>query len=358
MCSTQDCESERAGFPALRQHCIIGNMERHEEVGEHKTKDTTNPESKRMPEVNIHVGNFLPWSAVVKNQTLVDWVEKSGADKLEWMAVGPVSEKIPLGPTREVLTKPVKVLQQIFGERLGSGHVIFNPYAALWGILGRRPDPLRPGESLALYNLVISNEAASKMALQKLELVKKGKFPVVVYPPFHGEEIQSKYNESYLQTHPAFYNDVRGAASIIKAVKAGEYSKVCVDTYHFQEATGSGTRPFGETEAELFQTIEKFHKAGVLGEVHVQPGRLLHLDTAIETEQELKAIFGENPNYDTRLGRMLKFLIHDIGFMGPFTSEIDPRALVKIYGKKILLPPNYGKLLEAQGAAIDYIRRA
>lgn len=90
----------------------------------------------------------------------------------------------------------------------------------------------------------------------------------------------------------------------------------------------------------------------------MQPGRLLHLDTAIETEQELKAIFGENPNYDTRLGRMLKFLIHDIGFMGPYTSEIDPRALVKIYGKKILLPPNYGKLLEAQGAAIDYIRRA
>lgn len=93
--------------------------------------------------------NFLMWSTVVKNRTLIDWVEKSGADKLECMAVGSVSEQIPLGPTREVLAKPAKVLQQIFGERLGSGHVIFNPHASLWGILGRKPDPLRPGESLA-----------------------------------------------------------------------------------------------------------------------------------------------------------------------------------------------------------------
>lgn len=143
---------------------------------------------------------------------------------------------------------------------------------------------------------------------------------------------------------------------IIRAVRAGEYSKVCVDTYHFQEATNTGVRPFGSTEKELFETLERFHRAGVLGEVHVQPGRLINLDRTIETDEELKAMFGEDPSYNTRLGRMLKFLIHDLGFMGPYTAEIDPRALVDIYGKKILLPPQRGKMLEAQAAAIDYIR--
>ncbi|MDP3998035.1 MAG: hypothetical protein Q8P89_00255 [bacterium] len=320
-----------------------------------------NQEVRQTPEVDIHIGNFFPWSAVVRNNTLVKWVEKTGADKLEWMAVGPIGpvfEKLPLGPTQEVLVKPVGALQEIFGKRLGHGHVIFNPYANIWNILGRRPDPLRPGEAIALYNLILSREPVSKRALEKLKLVKNGKFPVVVYPPFHGEDIQAHYSESYLQTHPAFYNDPRNAEEVIRAVDAGDYSKVCVDLYHFQEATDKGFRPFGETEKELFGTLEKFQKAGVLGEVHVQPGRLLHLDQTIETDEELKAMFGENPNYNTRLGRMLKFLIHDLGFMGPYTFEVDTRALTDIYGKEVLLPHKIGKLLEANAAAIDYIRRA
>ncbi|OGF74511.1 hypothetical protein A3J56_01060 [Candidatus Giovannonibacteria bacterium RIFCSPHIGHO2_02_FULL_46_20] len=333
-------------------------MEQYKGKENERGKEANSPETKHLPEIHVHVGNFLPWSAVVKNSTLIKWTEKTGADKLEWMAVGPVSEKVPVGPTHEVLAKPVSALQEIFGKTLGHGHVIFNPYASLWGILGRKPDPLRPGESLALYNLILSNEAVSRNALQKLEMVKENKFPVVVYPPFRGTEIQSKYKESYLQTHPAFYDDARNTENLIKAVRSGEYSKICVDTYHFREATQVGERPFGKTEKELFQTLEKLHRAGVLGEVHVQPGRMLHLDTTIETQEELKTIFGENPSYDTQLGRTLQFLIHDLEFMGPYTFEVDPRALVKIYGKKILLPPNCGKILEAQSAAIDYMRRA
>lgn len=318
-------------------------------------------EVRKTPEVDIHIGNFFPWSAVVRNKTLVNWVGKTGADKLEWMAVGPIGpvfEDLPLGPTQEVLVKPVGALQEIFGKKLGHGHVIFNPYADIWNILGRRPDPLRPGQAIALYNLILSREPVSRRALKKLEQVKNGKFPVVVYPLFHGEDVQAHYHESYLQTHPAFYNDPRSTEEVIHAVAAGDYSKVCVDLYHFREATDKGLRPFGETEKELFGTLEKFQKAGVLGEVHVQSGRLLHLDQTIETDEELKAMFGENPNYDTRLGRMLKFLIHDLGFMGPYTFEVDTRALTDIYGKEILFPHKVSKLLEANAAAIDYIRRA
>ena len=163
--------------------------------------------------------------------------------------------------------------------------------------------------------------------------------------------------DQYLQTHPAIYDDLRTPEEIIHAIQAGSYSKVCVDTYHFQEATSSGVRPFGDNEKELFETLDAFHKAGVLGEVHVQPGRLLHLDSVLDTQTDLLGMFGENPDYTTPLGRMLRHLIHDLGFMGPFTYEVDPRVLVKVYGKKVLLPPDAGKLLEALGAGIDYIRR-
>src|SRR3989344_4406901 len=194
-------------------------MEQYKGKENERGKEANSPETKHLPEIHVHVGNFLPWSAVVKNSTLIKWTEKTGADKLEWMAVGPVSEKVPVGPTHEVLAKPVSALQEIFGKTLGHGHVIFNPYASLWGILGRKPDPLRPGESLALYNLILSNEAVSRNALQKLEMVKENKFPVVVYPPFRGTEIQSKYKESYLQTHPAFYDDARNTENLIKAVR-------------------------------------------------------------------------------------------------------------------------------------------
>jgi len=327
-------------------------MEKPQESTENIT-----PENEKKPEVHIHMANFLPWSSVVRNKTLMQWTAGSGADKLEWIAVGPISDKVPIGPTHEVLSKPVSALQEIFGKKLGHGHVIFNPFASFWGILGRKSDPYRPEEPLALYNLLLANEEMSRQALKKLELVKKGKFPVVVYPQLHGEKPKNDYSEPYIQTHPAVLDDPRGADAIIKAIEAGDYSKVCVDTFHFQEATKSGVRPFGDSEKELFRSLEKFYKAGVLGEVHVQPGRLTHLDETIRDERELKAIFGENPNYDTRLGRMLKFLIHGLGFMGPYTFEVDPRALVKIYGQKVLLPPDYGNILEAQGAAIDYIRR-
>ncbi|MDO8657723.1 MAG: hypothetical protein Q7K55_03210 [Candidatus Levybacteria bacterium] len=315
-------------------------------------------EQVRTPKVDIHMGNFLPWSSVIDNKRLVNWAEKAGADQIEWIAAGPVTDRLPIGPTHDVLIKPVAALQQILGKRLGQGHVIFNPYATFWGIIGRRQDPLRPSEPIAAYNLVLSNEKASKRALKKLEIVKNGKFPIVVYPPFNGKDIQEHYKESYIQTHPAFFNDTRKAEEIIKAIHAGTYSKVCVDTYHFQEATNRGIRPFGKTEKELFETLEKFYKAGVLGEVHVQPGRIISLDKTLETDDDLKGIFGENPSYNTQLGRMLKFLIHDLGFLGPYTIEIDPRALISIYGKKILLPPGTGKLLEAQASAIDYVRRA
>ena len=52
-------------------------MEKPQESTENIT-----PENEKKPEVHIHMANFLPWSAVVRNKTLMKWAEKSGADKL------------------------------------------------------------------------------------------------------------------------------------------------------------------------------------------------------------------------------------------------------------------------------------
>jgi hypothetical protein len=310
-------------------------------------------QAKNEPEVWVHTMNFAPWTSVVGNSTLRNWVEQSGADKMEWIAAG----KGPFGPTHEVLTKPVSALQKIFGERLGGGHVIFNPYASMWNIAARRPDPLRPGESMAIYNLFLAKQNVSEKALSKLNEVNNGKFPVVLYPNFRGEVIFGSYENTRYQTHPAVFNDESGAGEIVNSVKSGRYSEVCVDLYHFQEATSDGNRPFGKTEDELKRTLEIFRKEGVLGEIHVQPGRLLHANENISSEDDLASMF--YGNYYSRMGQLIKFLIHDLEFMGPYTLEIDPRSMVEFYGKRVLFPPSLGgDMLEAQATAVDYIKRA
>lgn len=320
----------------------------------------THPEIAKSPEVMVHIANFLPWSAVVPNQKLMEWVDKSGADSLEWMAVGPKVDHIPLGPTHDVLVKPVAALQHVFGEELGNGHAIFDAYTTVWNILGRRPDPIRPPQKIGLYNLAIASQSASARALQKLEIVKNGVFPVNVYKSFAGVDTREGITQPYLQTHPAFINDRRNADQLIQAVRRGAYKKITLDFHHMQEATPDGFYPFGTNESELFASIEKLHKAGVLGEVHVQPGRLIHTDDQVAPHEDLDTIFGPNPSYDTRTGRMLRFLIHDLGFMGPYTAEIDPRAIGRVFGKGKpygLLPP-LEKILEAQPYMVDYIKRA
>jgi len=68
-------------------------------------------QERRTPELWVHTANFFPWTSVVSNETLVKWTESTGADKMEWIAAG----KGPLGPTHDVLVKPVAALQKIFG---------------------------------------------------------------------------------------------------------------------------------------------------------------------------------------------------------------------------------------------------
>lgn len=310
-------------------------------------------QGRKTPEVWVHTANFFPWTAVVGNKTLVKWTEASQADKMEWIAAG----KGPLGPTHDVLVTPVAGLQKIFGERLGGGHVIFNPYASVWNILGRREDPLRPNKKIAVYNMLLAKQKVSEQALHKLNEVNNGKFPVVVYPPFKERNIFGEYDNMRYQTHPAVFNDIRSADRIVKAVKEGDYSGVCVDLYHFQEATDRGVRPFGVIEDELKITLETFRKEGVLKEIHLQPGRIEGVDKRINSGNDLSAMF--NDDYTkSRLGRLLAFLVRDLGFMGPYTLEIDPRSLVKFYGKGVFYPPSLGgSMLEAQGAAVDYVRR-
>ncbi|OGH37347.1 MAG: hypothetical protein A3B41_05105 [Candidatus Levybacteria bacterium RIFCSPLOWO2_01_FULL_37_26] len=311
-------------------------------------------QERRTPELWVHTANFLPWTTVVSNETLVKWTESTGADKMEWIAAG----KGPVGPAYDVLVKPVAALQKIFGERLGGGHVIFNPYATVWSMLGRRPDPLRPKRPIALYNMLLASKDISEAAIHKLNEVNKGNFPVVVYPPFKGRNIFGQYENMRYQTHPAVFNDNRDAGKITQAVKNGDYSGVCVDLYHFQEATDKNVRPFGVIEDELKRTLETFREEGVLKEIHVQPGRREGLDKRIGSDNDLRAML-KGSYRNSRLGRLLTFLVRDLGFMGPYTLEIDPRSLAKIYGKGVYYPPSLGgSMFEAQRTAVDYVRRA
>ncbi|MDP3987537.1 MAG: hypothetical protein Q8P80_00130 [Candidatus Levybacteria bacterium] len=289
----------------------------------------------------LHTANFFPYTALVKNETLVKWAKESGADGVVWIAAR--------RPAHEVLKKDEEELKVIFDGRLGAGHVIFNPYADFFKIITRRPDPLRPKERIAFYNLLLSKELVSRKALEKLQRAKPG-LAINVYPPFNGKEIYERYQNPRYQTLPAFFNDERNAKQIVEAVQRGDYSSVCVDLYHFQEATNTGRRPFGQKEDDLKKTLETFHNAGVLKEVHVQPGRLINVDDALLSRDDLNGVLAGS--YNTRMGRLLKFLVNELGFAGPYTVEIDSRAI----GKFPLALPS--KILEVQKMMVEYIRAA
>lgn len=318
------------------------------------------PQETRKPEVHIHTANFMPWTAFVGNRSLVDWVEKSGGDKMEWIAAGPILKGIPIGPTHEVLVKPVSALRQIFAEKLGNGHQAFHPLVDFSGIMLRKEDPLEGGAISPMYG-ILATEATSARALEKLTEVKRGDFPIVVNPPVHGTEyFDAKIppKRRYLQMCPAIFNDGRTPEEIISAVKNGVYGGVVFDTYHAGGETKRGFRPVGPEENALFTAVEKFHQAGVLKEVHFQPGRVMTADASSDRASELNTILRENPHYDTLQGRLLRFMINDLEFRGPYTTEIDPRALGKVLGNDIWLRPPGNKMFNAQAAVVDYIRRA
>lgn len=313
-------------------------------------------EQQKKPEVWVHIANFLPWSAFVDNQTLKRWVEKSKGDKMEWIALAPLCGEVPifnkLGPTAQVLAKPVDALQVIFGEKLGGGHVVFNSYSSLKAVALRREDPLRPGKKpkvkIAGFNILMANERFSTLALKKLEQATNNHFPVDVYPSYNTRLSKENYSFPYAQTHPEVFKDTRSADGLINAVNNGEYAGIVVDLDHFQESTSSGLTPFGSNYKELLQTLEKFYKAGVLKEVHVRVDK--------NRLKDLRGIF--RGSYSTQYGRMLKYLMNELGFMGPYTTELDPRSLIDLYGRQILFPSNMDKMFEAQSIFCDYIRQA
>ena len=324
--------------------------------------EVKNPSEKQALEVRIHVGNFLPWSAFARNAQLRRWVEECGADGMEWMPVGPnlpesIAKHVPVGPTQEVVAKPFSALHEVFGDTLKSGHVVFNPFATLSSIFGRREDPLRPGTPIFFLNLVLSQEPVAREALLRLEALQKGNFPIVVYPKLQGEtdfSASDHYRIPLLQTVPLFDGELT-PAEMVKAVEKEEYAGVCVDLAHMREADNqTGTRPFGETEDEWMKALDVLRPA--IREVHVQPDYTAGLEN--KRLDEVGAIFDYNPSYQTPMGKLLRHLIHDLEFMGPYTSEMNPLALVRIYGKQILLPPDLSPMLEAQGAFVDYIKRA
>jgi hypothetical protein len=313
---------------------------------------------KEAPQVYIHTADFLPYSALASNQNLVGLVKRTKADGMEWIPLGPITSWLPVGPTHDVLHRPNDQLKIIFKKMGLRGHAIFNPFASLNGIIFRQIDPLRLDRTFSPYQSLLPKADPAEKALQRLEAVTENQFPVVVYPNWRGINIWGDYKTPLYQTHPYLFNDPRGAGQLAKDLKP-LYAGICFDLYHAQEPTASGLYPFGKTERELFQSLQTFKDKGVLEEVHVQPGRIIDRKSGIEVEEDLADMLGDNPNYDTFTGRALKFLIHELDFKGPFTIEVNPRALAKTCNNKsLLLSPSFSRLPETLASIVDYIRRA
>ncbi|KKR81430.1 MAG: hypothetical protein UU73_C0001G0090 [Candidatus Daviesbacteria bacterium GW2011_GWA1_41_61] len=222
-----------------------------------------------------------------------------------------------------MLKTPLHVLKE--WKEVRSGHVIFNPYATLGSVLKRKEDPLRPGEKLSFYNLLLAENAQAQKALHSLETAFRGNFPVVTYNyKVNGRKMYGNFRQPLLQTHPAVFNDESNAGDLIRQVQSQAAAGIVYDCYHAQEATKSGNRPLGDWKKSLGAFLE----AGVLKEVHVQAGRVPHNDPTVPSFAWLREMVGTNPNYNTELGQMIR-MVKDAAPQTPFVVEITFDGLIK-----------------------------
>lgn len=296
--------------------------------------------------VRSHLANFLPWATITSNQRLAGWVkEASYNDGVEWIGLG--LRDFPLGPTHEIKVKSLEVLSEITPD-IKSAHATFNPYATFWGIVARQPDRLVPEKPYPPFLLALASNNASQEAIKKLEKLKED-LRVVTYSALHGEDIWGQYRHPLIQTGGFIYDKLT-PREIIEQVRKGIYDGVCVDLTHMREQASDGTYPFLPWQ----ETLEKFWQAGVLTEVHVQAGRPKEEERGgqFDNFEELKA-FLSGTNYRTELDQMVRFL-KQLGFRGPYVTEINPLALRRLKGVKELRPHN---LIEIHQEIVDHVKR-
>lgn len=315
---------------------------------------TPGTEEARKPKLEVSLSTadlahpLIPYSIILPNRWTLNWAEKTGYDKVEWLPL--------IGPELEVRVKRMQTLGQLFKDRLSSAHVKFDPEATLFRVLTRRKNPLVPGEKLGFFDLAFADTKHAEKSLQKLEQVFDGKLPVVTYLPFQGRpDYHGKYQTPVVQPHIPFGEDKKTTAyEIVRLVEEGKYAGIWLDLYHIREATRNGERPFAPWQKTI-ETMLPYIKG-----VHFQAGRTVYADPEINSMGELKAIFGNHPNYNTELGRMLRML-KEGGFSGPVVVEITLESLIKIAGfKKVLGNPfdlRLENLQELHREIIDYIKR-
>lgn len=277
------------------------------------------------------------------NKRFVSWAKETGYQGLEFLPLR--------GTARDVIRNPINVLSNL--PEIKSGHVFYNPYATLWAICTRKPDPLRPGSKLAFYNIGMADAQTGQDALHKLEKAFS-EFPVVTYP-YETEKGNpyGEYDNPWLQTHPAVFNDESDENDLIRLVKSGKYKGVVWDTFHALEQTSSGKRPLFNWNKSLGKLLE----AGVVKEIHVQAARATEKYGKIPDLNWARDLTGEYPKYNNELGQMIK-LVKKIDPNIPFTVEITPQAL---YKAGILKPEailrTAGDLQTIHREIIDYIKR-
>lgn len=280
-----------------------------------------------------------------KNKTYINWAENTGYN-------GGV-EFLPFyGPAKDILKTPIEVISKI--PQIRSGHVFYNPYATFWDIVSGKPDPLRTGEKLAKYNLLMIKPTLGRKTLHKLEEAFGNKFPVVTYP-YETNHFQPYgiYAKPWLQTHPAVFNDESTENELITLVRLGYYKGIVWDTFHAMEKTKSGNYPLANWEKSLGRLLE----AHVVREIHVQAARSTEKYGKVPDREWARAITGSNPKYNNELGRLIK-LVKSFGQDIPFVVEISPQGL---FDTGILKPQailhTRGDFGRVHQEIIDYIKR-
>ncbi|MCL5784038.1 MAG: hypothetical protein M1142_01625 [Patescibacteria group bacterium] len=274
------------------------------------------------------------------NRRFIEFAQKTGFSSVEYAPFW--------GPALDVLFKRKQTLAKL--TAIKSGHVMFNPYAQLAKVLRERVDPLRPDEKLAKYNLAFPGPALSIRSLHKLEKVFGSDFPVVTYNyRVGGQEPYGHYKYPLIQTHPAVFGDESNADVYIKNHRLAVF-----DFHHALEEAREGVRPFGDWKTALAKMLQ----AGIIKEVHVQVGRVVHADQTIPSIRWLKEMTGENPNYNNEIGQMIR-MVKSADPAIPFVLEASLDGLVAAG----LVPANRSATLLAASLKVypqlaDYIRRA
>jgi len=277
------------------------------------------------------------------NKRFISWARETGYQGVEFLPLR--------GAARDILKMPVQIISSL--PEIKTGHVVYNPYATLWSVVKREPDPLRPGTKLALYNIGMADPEVGKKALHRLEEAF-ATFPVVTYPyTQNGLRPYGEYRELWLQTHPAVFNDTSDTAYLIRLIKRGEYDGVVWDTFHALEETQWGSRPLANWRTDLARLLE----VGAIREIHVQAARATEKYGKVPDLEWAKDLTGTNPNYNNELGQMIK-LVKSFDVDIPFVVEISPQGL---FNTGILKPSTIlrttGDLQNIHREIIDYIKR-